>query len=357
MTTIVSYDPYGKKFHFDKSTRWVETLWATIYANNVSETAKIVFATVISHVYAEPLTFPSQRILAEACHKSTRTVIRAMNELKGLKLLEVPHGFTERQNNYIIYDHTHSDLKFSPEAEVMLKTLLDIHVSAFSVTSDKNTIGDKNVTILKEEEKEKEKEKKKSNIKEKEKERKEREEETSGDAGNEISLLSEREERQAKLNGSKIKYGPYSFLADEKRNLTEAMAEPKRKERIPKDVHQWKSPHFEAYFSQRYHQLVGKEMPVQFAQNRTLIKRMIERVADIEEIKGVIDFVFDNWEAVASLKGLDDGYPTVTLVFSRWFGTFQAMMHKGTPRSKKFSDNRADYEFKLTKPEKKEDCK
>ena len=349
MSAIVSYDPYAKEFSFHRDEHWVETLWATIYAQNLSETAKVVFATIISHVYKEPLQFPSQRVLAEAVKKTPRTVKRAIKELKVIKLIEVPAGFSQRQNKYIIYDHSNSDLKFSPEAEGMLKGLLDISVSVFSV------IGDKNVPIPKEKENEEEKEEKKV-IQRKEEREEEKEKEICGEAAHEnisTSHFTKKEAMLAKIDSdsSLSKKSPYGFMQqDEDRSLTEAMAEPKPQPRLPKDVHRWKTTHFEKYFADRYKKLAGNAMPVQFAKDRTVIKRMMERIADIEEIKDVIDYVFDNWEVVSQKKDLTDGYPTINLVFSRWFGTFQSMMHKGKPRSNKFADNRADYEFELPKP-------
>ena len=354
MGDIVSYDFYAKTFAFNRESKWIETLWAAIYAENLGETAKIIFATIISHVYEEPLTFPSQRRLSEAVHKTDRTVRRAVKELKQRNLIDVPAGFLGKPTKYVIHEHTDTDLRFSPEAENMLKNLLDIQVSLFALTGDRITTQtatpDKNVLTAQEKEREEEKEEKKvTQRKEEREEEKERELEPSGSSEiASISNKSSKQEKLARLNNASTLKQSSRYGGDEARTLTEAMREPKPKRVRPHDVHQWKTVDFEKYFKEKYKELSGKALNVNFQKERSLIKKMLERTSDIEEIRDVIDFVFENWKVIAKKNDFQQ-FPTISLVFSQWFGTFQAMMHAGKPKSKHFIDRRSDYDFKMPK--------
>lgn len=358
MGTIVSYDPYSKQFKFDHNSRWIETLWATIFASNVSSTSKIVFATIISHVYQEPLSFPTQKVLSEAVQKDRRTIIRAIEELREIKLLEVPTGLNTRRNKYVIYDHAHSSLKFSGQGEQLLKKLLDVQVSDFNVIapleiSDKNPTSDKNVTSPTEKEREEEKEEKKV-IQRKEEREEEKEREIAASAAthsSDDSKMTSKEKRLAKLSAdsSLKRSSKYGFMEDETKSLTKAMEKPFVKPSIPKDVHKWKTTDFESYFARRYKKLTGKDLMINFAKDRKLIENMIERTSDIEEIKNVIDFVFDNWSDIEKKYNLQK-FPNIGFVFSQWFGTLQTTMHAGVPKSRHFIDRRSDYgEYKVPK--------
>lgn len=365
MAEIVSYDPYAEKFTFNHDSNWIETLWAVIYAENLSETAKIIFATLISHVYVQPLSYPTQKSLSEAMHKTDRTVRRAMKELKDRHLVAVPPGFSGRSKKYIIYEHSGTDLKFSMKAESMLKSLLDINVSLFSLTGEKavkceaySETPDKNVLSLQEKEKEKkreEREEEKKVIQRKEEEKEERKKEREKElalCASEIPYKSDKTEKDKK---SKVKTssnlknsGAYNFMAgDEKPSLTQAMKEPKIKKSRPSDIHQWGTLDFESYFKERYKKLTGKNLSINFAKERTLIKKMIKRTTDIEEVKDVVDYVFDNWRLISKKFGFDDQFPTISLVFSQWFGTFLTMMHKGKPKANHFIDKRSDFQYKM----------
>lgn len=357
MGTIVSYDPYSKKFTFHHDSKWIETLWATIYASNISSTSKIVFATMMSYVYQEPLEFPTQQVLSDAVQKNRRTIMRAIEELCEKNLLEIPAGLNSRRNKYIIHDHSTSSLKFSGQAENLLNTLLDVQVSDFNVISamaicDENTTRDKNVTNQQKEKREEEKEEKKviQRKEEREEEKKEKLEPHGSSDKAYNSSLSEKDQKLARLStGSTLKHSSkYGYMEDEKRSLTEAMKEPKPKRERPKDVHSWETVDFETYFKHRYHELSGKKLNINFAKERKLIKNMLERTSDIEEIRDVIDFVFDNWKAIAKKNDFQQ-FPTISLVFSQWFGTFQAMMHAGKPKSKHFIDRRSDYDYSMPK--------
>lgn len=132
MGEIVSYNPIEKEYKFNPESLWVETLWAAIYADNLSETAKIVFASMILYVREEPLHFPTQKELAEAVNKSDRTVRRAIKELKKTNIILVPHKGAGKYNKYKINDHYSADLKFTDKSAHFLEELLSVEVPLFS---------------------------------------------------------------------------------------------------------------------------------------------------------------------------------------------------------------------------------
>lgn len=345
MGEIVSYSPLSKQYTFNPESLWIETLWATMYANNVSETAKIVFATIVMYVREEPLYFPSQKELAEAVNKSVPTIERSIRELKERKLISTPEK-SGRFNRYRVNDHFSADLKFSERAEIFLKTLLSVKVSILDVTPIKSD-GHKHKEEIRpikndgyEQEKEKEKkEERKERTKEKKEEIKEKEREVGGETAHIPSHLNPMERRQYILDLKRRKNKARETLKDTPKTVTSA-------QKLPKSVSKWTTTHFERYFAKRYHELSGKELPKQFEKNRTLLKKTLERGIDRIEMKEVIDFVFDEWEELQKRLKLEEGLPSIGFVFSGYFDRLLNLKRAGFS-AHKFKDLRSDFEFDL----------
>jgi hypothetical protein len=241
----------------------------------------------------------------------------------------------------------------------MLKSLLDISVSIFALTGDaekeitSEEEADKIVLTVKEKERE-EREEKKESTKERKEEKEEKEKEFSL-CGKEIpdKFDSNVENKAPKVNttSSLKSTGSYRFLQSEedaKRSLTQAMEAPAIKKRMSDDIHKWKPQDFVTYYQRKYKETVpDKNAPVQPGRDHKHMKDLMEAVSDAEDIKEVIDFVFENWKVISEEYDFK-GFPTIGLLFS-WFATFQSMMHKGKPRSKHFVHRRSDYDFNLPK--------
>ncbi|MFW6172195.1 MAG: helix-turn-helix domain-containing protein [Elusimicrobiota bacterium] len=515
MGEIVSYNPIEKEYKFNPESLWVETLWAAIYADNLSETAKIVFASMILYVREEPLHFPTQKELAEAVNKSTRTVERVVNELKNINIISVPSKGAGKYNKYKVNDHYSADLKFTDKSAHFLEELLNVEVPLFStkkytknygnkgeilqnksydsttknsevvnekdsdIPPDKNVgcksnknyrnsenVGensenstppdknggweqippDKNVGYFKEkEEKEKitkekkERQKKESNIKKekrkkiREKNKKEKEEkeivdfidnreiicnngknsnleeknsssfpenirdnsleikevnfpeniesislennteistrnkgekvsDITGDLENEKKDEKNTDLEEEKESLSQKEEDKYSHLTKaelrqlkirrkrEKTNAEKTLPGRSKKgtrsKDIPKDLSRWSPKHFRMHFGVRYKELSGDYMIRQPKKSNILIANVMKKGVSKNELKEVIDFVFDEWSEIKKRLKIESGYPSIGFVFSGYFETLLNMKRAGFS-AHSFKDVRSDFDFEL----------